>query len=170
MRVVSKKATLLVALSLAVLLVSATIGTALAQEPVKENPPTPVAKKLFARVAEILGIEEQQLLDAFTQAQKELAAERFQARLDKLVEQGHLTEEQAKQIKEWWEQRPEFLGPGFGLMGPGLNFYKGLRWGKGHFPWAPKPSKKTGTIPLKKDKGGNRPQDWSCFLKSSSNL
>lgn len=143
----SKRAKFLVALSLVVLLVSATIGTALAQEPTQEKPPVPTMKKLFTRVAEILGIEEQKLIDAFVQAWKELAAEAFQARLNKLVEQGRLTEEQAKQIKEWWAQRPEFLPPGLGLMGPRPDLDHGLRWGKGRFPWAPKPPQKPAPSP-----------------------
>lgn len=129
----------MVTFGLVVLLVSTTIGAALAQEPLQENPPVPGIKKIFTRVAEILGIEEQKLIDAFTQARKELAAEAFQTRLDKLVEQGRLTEEQAKQIKEWWNKRPESLGPGLGLMGLGKGLDRGLKWGKGRFPWSPKP-------------------------------
>lgn len=131
----SRKTKIMVTLGLVVLLVLTTIGTTLAQEP----PKVLGIKKVFTRVAEILGIEEQKLIDAFTQARKELAAEAFQPRLDKLVEQGRLTEEQANQIREWWEKRPESLGPGLGMMKPGPGLDRGLKWGKGRFPWSPKP-------------------------------
>ncbi len=132
----SKKIKFVTVLSLIILLISTTVSTVFAQDPTQEKIPVPPMKKIFARVAEILGIEEQKLLDAFAQARRELAEEIFQARLDKLVEQGRLTEEQAKQIKDWWSQRPHFLGPGLGLMKP--NFDSGLRWGKGRFPKVPK--------------------------------
>lgn len=98
---------------------------------------------MLSRVVEILNndgitINEQQLLDAFVQAREELARENLSDRLDKLVEQGRLSQEQADEIKEWWSQRPECLGPGLGLFGQGPNLEGGLKWGKGRFPWAPK--------------------------------
>lgn len=132
-------------MGLVVLLVSATIGVVLAHEPTQGNQPSvPPGKKLFARVAEILGIEEQKLIDAFAQARRELAQEALANRLDKLVEQGRLTPEQAKEIEQWLAERPEWLGPGLGFGGPGQGFRPGYGWGWGRkglscFPWAPGP-------------------------------
>jgi len=73
-------------------------------------------KKLFSRVAEILGIDEQQLIDAFKQARQEMIDEAFDKRLGKAVKRSRLTEEQAEEIKKWREARPEYLPLGF-LLG-----------------------------------------------------
>lgn len=137
----SKKTKIIVMVGLVVLLVSATIGVALAQESTQKNQPlVPPGKRLLARVAEILGVEEQKLIDAFAQARRELAQEALANRLDNLVEQGRLTPEQAKEIEQWLAERPEWLGPGLGLGGPGQGFCPGWgRRGLGRFPWAPGP-------------------------------
>lgn len=88
-------------------------------------------KKLFSRVAEILGIDEQQLIDAFKQARQEMMDEAFDKRLGKAVERGRLTEEQAEEIKGWWEARPEYLPLGFllGLHKSGPVPHGKLSWG-----------------------------------------
>jgi hypothetical protein len=69
--------------------------------------------KLLSRVSDILGISEEDLSDAFTQAKQEMMAERceeaFYEFLDRAVAEELLTEEEAQDIKEWWEQRPEAL-------------------------------------------------------------
>ncbi|MBI4180865.1 MAG: hypothetical protein HY528_02935 [Chloroflexi bacterium] len=75
---------------------------------------------LLARVAQILGIPQDTLVNAFKQAQQERRAdatakalEKLSKALDKAVAKGRLTQEQADQIKAWLAQRPAFLGPGF---------------------------------------------------------
>ena len=66
---------------------------------------------LVARVAEILGIDQEDLVAAFNQARQEMRVEAFDRFLDKAVEQGRIASEEAGEIREWWEQRPEALGP-----------------------------------------------------------
>ena len=65
-----------------------------------------------ARVAEILGIPQEDLIDAFEQARQEMREEAFYGKLDKAVEEGLLTQEEADEIQEWWEQKPEALDQG----------------------------------------------------------
>jgi hypothetical protein len=69
------------------------------------------SSELLSRVAEILDISEEELSDAFAQAKQEIMAERsektFYEFLEQAIEEGLITEEEAEEIKEWWEQRPE---------------------------------------------------------------
>jgi len=69
--------------------------------------------ELLSRVAEILGITEEELRDAFAQARQEILAERgekaFYEFLDRAVEEGLITDDEAAEIREWWEQKPEAL-------------------------------------------------------------
>ena len=102
-------------------------GTVLAQE--AEDDGETGSKSIFARAAEILGVEEQALKDAFEQAGHDMADERRDAHLDSLVEAGVLTEEEAADIREWLDVRPEPLdnlpgphGHGFVPRGPGGPF------------------------------------------------
>jgi uncharacterized membrane protein len=74
---------------------------------------------ILARVAEILGIDQQKLQDAFNQAEREQTDAALTARLDALVKDGKLTQAQADQYKKWWESRPDTVGQvdGKGFMG-----------------------------------------------------
>ncbi len=83
----------------------------------------------LARVAEILGIDEQKLVDAFKQAREEQQQKALDAWLSKLVEKGVLTEEQAKAYRDWVESRPEGAP---GVLCPGL---APGRFGKNMMPW-----------------------------------
>ncbi|MQY80902.1 MAG: hypothetical protein GH158_01475 [Dehalococcoidia bacterium] len=69
--------------------------------------------KLLSRVSNILGISEEDLSDAFTQAKQEMMDERceeaFYEFLEQAIEEGLITEEEAEEIEEWWEQKPEAL-------------------------------------------------------------
>ena len=69
----------------------------------QQSPKDAVATK----VAEILGIDEQSVKDALTEATKEVRSERVQHRLDDAVEAGRLTREQADAYLEWYEARPD---------------------------------------------------------------
>ena len=61
-----------------------------------------------AKVAEILGIEDEQTVkDAFQQATQEVHLDQLQHRLDHMVEAGTLTQEQAVEYLAWYEARPE---------------------------------------------------------------
>lgn len=104
---------------------------------------------LLARVAEKLGISEEELVNAFKQAQQEMREEAFFKALDKAVEKGRLTEPEAKAIKEWWQQRPEIMAKGlfpraaFGIPALGGGPMGGWRGGHmrgGHKGWcSPRP-------------------------------
>ena len=68
-----------------------------------------------SRVAEILELDEETVADAFEQATQQRVDEALQARLDKLVEAGRITQEQADELKAWYDERPEGVpGLGFG--------------------------------------------------------
>jgi hypothetical protein len=89
----------LVALLAVVVLVGSIGGVALAQENEEGKPRV----TLLARVAEILGIDQQQVEDAFAQARSEARDNRIQD----LVDQGKITQEQADQYKAWLQARPD---------------------------------------------------------------
>lgn len=65
--------------------------------------------KLIARVAEILGLEEQTVQNAFDQARGELGDEARENRLAAAVEKGALTQEQADALQAWYDAMPEGL-------------------------------------------------------------
>ncbi len=61
-----------------------------------------------AKVAEILGIEDEQTVkDALQQATQEVRLDRLEHRLDHMVEAGVLTQDQADEYLAWYEARPE---------------------------------------------------------------
>ncbi len=62
---------------------------------------------LMARVAEILGIDQQDLEDAFQQAMQERMGEAREDRCQALIDEGVLTQEQADEMQEWFESRPD---------------------------------------------------------------
>ena len=128
----SKRMKVLVSVLVAVLLLVAS-GTAIAMAQEEEEPAPPVESNgLLARVAEILGISEEDLIDAFGQARQEMREEVFYEALDKAVAEGIITEEEAEEIAEWWEQKPDVLDQGlfgnaFGSMGPRADCMPGNR-------------------------------------------
>ena len=104
-------------------------GTVLAQEG-STNGDSPL-KGFVSRVASILGIEEQQVQDAFEKAAREIQDERVQRKLDMLVERGRLTQEQADEYKAWYGSRPEGLSPRFGFHGRHGLFRGGRGYARG---------------------------------------
>lgn len=64
---------------------------------------------LISKVAGILGLYEGQVADAFSQAWGEMRTEAQEQRLQQAVDDGRITEEEATQIREWWQARPEAL-------------------------------------------------------------
>lgn len=96
-------------MALLALMVGVGSGTVLAQEN-HEDRERPV-QGVISRVAIILGLEEQQVQDAFDQARREMRDERFEEmvgqRLDALVESGRITQQQADELREWYAARPE---------------------------------------------------------------
>ena len=88
---------------LAVTLVTSLPVVALAQD--NEAPPRQGA--IEARVAEILGIDQQTIENAVKQARTETAKENLDARLQELVDNGTLTEQQADAFKTWLTSKPD---------------------------------------------------------------
>ena len=93
-----------------------------------------------ARVAAILGLEEAEVQDAFQQARREMENEALQQRLERLVEAGRLTQEQADEYLEWYQSRPDSLAPiapfgGHGGPGGFKGFGRGFPHHRGFGPW-----------------------------------
>jgi len=126
-----RKGFVIISLLVAVVLVGSLAGLALAQTVDTGQP-----KTLLTRVAAILGIDQQKLQDAVTQAQGQMRDEAVDSYLKNLVEQGTITQGQADQYKSWWQARPDTLLPGpfergFGFDGfrGGMKGGRGLWWG-----------------------------------------
>jgi hypothetical protein len=62
---------------------------------------------LIARVAEILGIDQQSVEDAFSQAREEMRDEALDEYLQNMVDEGTITEAQAAEYKDWLKSRPD---------------------------------------------------------------
>lgn len=105
----SKKVKVLVSvLVVVVLLTVGGVATVMAQE--EPTPPSEESPKgLLARVAGILDIPQEELTGAFKQAKQEMREEALIRYLDKAVEEGRITQEEADEIKAWYEQKPEVL-------------------------------------------------------------
>ena len=133
----SKRMKALIAVVAAILVLTVG-GTAMvmAQD---EPPPTPEtgANGLLARVAQILDIPQDDLVNAFKQTRQEMMQARQEMReeacirsLDKAVEKERITQEEADAIKEWWEQKPEVMGSGqFGRALGSQTLRRGHSWG-----------------------------------------
>jgi hypothetical protein len=129
-----KKKPLIITLVAIAATVGITTGLVFAQDEGDATQPEAQHEALLDRVCEIyedntgVAIDPQALQDAFTQAQDEIMAEAMQNRLDALVEKGIITQEEADQLKEWWEAKPEISLPGHPLLGggPGGRFGPGL--------------------------------------------
>jgi len=63
----------------------------------------------LSKVAGILEIDEGELADVFKQARQEMRGEALEQRLQRAIEEGRITEEEADQIREWLDSRPEAL-------------------------------------------------------------
>ncbi len=103
----SKRMKVLVSVLVAVLLL--TVGSVAAVLADEEPTPAPEAGSngLLARVAEILDIPQENLVNAFRQAQQEIRQETRNRFLEKAIEQRRITQDEADDILNWWEQRPE---------------------------------------------------------------
>ena len=87
------------------------------------------ANRLAAKVAEILGLDAAEVDDAIKQARREIRDEAIQKKLNALVENGRLTQEQADEHLNRFQSRPE------GIPAIGKHFFgkmpKHKDW-KGH--------------------------------------
>lgn len=118
------KKLIIIAVSVAVLLVGSVAGVVLAAGNSDANQSKAQGEELLTKVCTIyqqntgVAIDETALKTAFTQAENEAQLAREQARLKDLVTQGKITQDQADQYLKWWQSRPNVPG-GFGFSGPG---------------------------------------------------
>ncbi len=65
--------------------------------------------ELLARVAEKLGITGEELKEAIREAREEIIEERITERLERLLEhalaEGLIDEDEAQEIRDWWQDR-----------------------------------------------------------------
>lgn len=126
-----KKKWVIIAVVAAVVILTIGIlgGVAYAQPPTPSG--TDSGKTLLGRVAAILGIEQQKVEEAFSQAQKDMQKDAQKARLEQMVKNGKLTQEQADKYQSWLDSRPDV--PKNLDIGPGAGFKRGMGF-KGFFP------------------------------------
>jgi uncharacterized membrane protein len=121
-----KRTIIIIGVVVALLLAGTIAGVAYAQT----GTDTGTGKTFVARVAEILGIDQQKVQDAFTQAQKEMQNEALDKWLNNMVSAGRMTQAQADEYKQWIQARPDVPG----VFGPGPMMRGGFRggcWGWG---------------------------------------
>ena len=105
----SKKVKVLISVLLVAGLLAVGATATVMAEGEEETTPPPEAgtNGLLDRVADILGIDSEILIDAFEQARQEMCEEAFINRLNQAVKEGRITQEQADEIIEWCLQRPD---------------------------------------------------------------
>jgi hypothetical protein len=122
------KKSIIIAISVAVLLVGSIAGMVLAQGNNENGQSQPQGEDLLAKVCTIyqqntgVAIDETALKTAFTQAQNELQLAHEKAQLQNMVEQGKITQDQADKYLNWWQSRPNMpfgFGGGFHAGFPG---------------------------------------------------
>ncbi len=101
-------------------------------------------KTILGRVAAVLGLDEATVEDAFQQARKDQKTEGYRDKLDRQVENGRITSEEAEEQFIWFQSRPDSLAgsfrqggrqrPGFGHVMSfkskrfGMRMHRGGRW------------------------------------------
>ena len=130
------KTTKVFALSLGIVILVGVLGIGAAFA----STPTPTSTNyhdvFVGKVAKILGLDQQKVDSAFTQAQNEM--------VDEAVKDGQMTQQQA----DWMKQRQQQMqqgGFGPGMMGVGP-MHGGPRGGQFGGPWGPQ-SQATPTVP-----------------------
>ena len=114
----------IVAVVMAVVLVGSISGVALATDNGDNSQPEAEHGAMLERVCEIYqentgtAIDAQALKEALAQAQGEIQAAAMENRLQKLVDEGEITQEEADQYLEWWESKPD-VSIGFDSHGRG---------------------------------------------------
>ena len=95
-------------------------------------------KTTLGRVAAILGLEEATVEDAFQQARKAQRTQAYREMLDRRVEKGRMTSEEAEEQFLWFQSRPDSLTGSFQRGGHPRSFkerHPGVgmrRWNKRH--------------------------------------
>lgn len=110
----SKKIKVLISILVAALLLTmGGVTMVMAEGEEETTPPSEASAKGFLeRVADILEIDQEDLIDAFKQAKQEMKASSFINRLNQAVAEERITQEQADEIMEWWKLKPEVIKPG----------------------------------------------------------
>ena len=122
-----RKLRIIIPIAIAVVAIATiSISVVLAQENEKGDSN---ASRLAAKVAEILGLDAAEVDDAIKQARREIRDEAIQKKLNALVENGRLTQEQADEHLNRFQSRPE------GIPAIGKHFFGKMQqhkdW-KGH--------------------------------------
>ena len=102
-------------------------------------------KTILGRVAAILGLEKATVEDAFQQAHKDQRTQAYREMLNRRVEKGRMTSEEAEEQFLWFQSRPDSLAdsfqrgghqrPGFGHPRSFKERHPGVgmrRWNKRH--------------------------------------
>jgi len=96
---------------IAAILVLTIGGTAIVMAQEEELPPTPAPEMqsnlYLEKLAERLGLSVDELTEILQQVRQELRQNAFEQFVNRAVEEGRITDGEAQQILEWWEQRPE---------------------------------------------------------------
>jgi hypothetical protein len=127
------KKVIVIAVLATVLLAGSIGGVAFAQaDNGDDGQPEPKCGALLDRVCEIyedktgVAIDSEALKDSFAQAQGEMRNEALENHLDKLVEDGKITRDEANEFLEWQQSRPD-VPVQFGFRGRGMGGPRG--WG-----------------------------------------
>ena len=134
----------------ALLMGAITVGVVAAQDTgVGENTAEAENSKsttILGRVAAILGLDEATVEDAFQQARKDQKTEAYREKLDRQVENGRITSEEAEEQFLWFQSRPDSMAgsfrrgghrrPGFGNVRPFQGKHFGMRMHRGGSLWA----------------------------------
>lgn len=126
----SKK--LAIVAAVAVVVLAGSIGGAVVAQNGDGSQPGAQHEALLGRVCQIyqektgVAIDQEVFKDSFAQAQGEMRTEALQNRLQSLVDEGKISEDEAEQYLEWWQSRPDVpVRFGFGGHG-GLRGWGGL--------------------------------------------
>ena len=96
----------MLALVIGLLATSLAVGSVLAQGPSASKIK---GHGLHARVAELLNINESELINAFEVAKREIQEQKRQEKLDGMVAKGLIKQDQVSEIIGWQDNRPESL-------------------------------------------------------------
>lgn len=128
----SKRKWFIVAGLLSLLLVGSLTGVALAQSDSEDGSSGPWSAflgKVCGNYQERNGtaIDQAELEQAMVQARNQMRDEALASRLEQMVEDGRISQEEADAYLEWWQARPDIDLEGFSGRGAG----EGMRCGRG---------------------------------------
>ena len=111
-----RKRTIAILVAAGLLALGLTVGVVMAQDGGNggsgaSSTPTPASAGVtFAdRVAAILGLESDTVREAFAEVRRDQEDEAYKSRLDRMVEAGRLTQEEADSRYSWFQDRPDSM-------------------------------------------------------------